>query len=149
MCGAFFDAPENRARLKTLEARAADPNFWSNQEAAQGVLRDRKRAEEQIAADEKLTSSASDIETYIDLAKQETNVEQKNDLLKDLDKELTAADTYISELVPKRVRGKAFAFQQAIGFCAVPLVALLAWLLVPADPLGFSGVAAYKEKRYR
>ena len=36
-------------------------------------------------------------------------------------------------------RGKAFAFQQAIGFCAVPLVALLAWLLVPVDPLGFSG----------
>ena len=37
------------------------------------------------------------------------------------------------------MRGKAFAFQQAIGFCAVPLVALLAWLLVPVDPLGFSG----------
>ncbi|HEY6439819.1 MAG TPA: MFS transporter, partial [Acetobacteraceae bacterium] len=41
--------------------------------------------------------------------------------------ELVTIDTYISELVPKRVRGKAFAFQQAIGFCAVPLVALLAW----------------------
>ena len=53
--------------------------------------------------------------------------------------ELVTIDTYISELVPKRVRGKAFAFQQAIGFCAVPLVALLAWLLVPVDPLGFSG----------
>ncbi|MGC1411580.1 MAG: MFS transporter [Acetobacteraceae bacterium] len=53
--------------------------------------------------------------------------------------ELVTIDTYISELVPKRVRGKAFAFQQAIGFCAVPLVALLAWLLVPIDPLGFSG----------
>jgi len=87
--------------LKALEVRAADPNFWGNQEAAQAVLRDRKRAEEQIAADEKLTSTSSDIETYIDLAKQETNVEQKNDLLKELDKELTAADTYISELETK------------------------------------------------
>ncbi len=53
--------------------------------------------------------------------------------------ELVTIDTYISELVPKRVRGKAFAFQQGIGFCAVPLVALFAWLLVPADPLGVSG----------
>ncbi|HKV62544.1 MAG TPA: peptide chain release factor 2 [Candidatus Acidoferrum sp.] len=100
-CGAIFDAPQYRERLKALEARAADPNFWSNQEAAQGVLRDRKRAEEQIAADEKLSSISSDVETYIDLAQQETNVDQKNDLLRDLDKELTAADTYISELETK------------------------------------------------
>ena len=34
--------------------------------------------------------------------------------------ELVTIDTYISELVPKSRRGKAFAFQQAVGFCAVP-----------------------------
>jgi len=84
--------------LKSLEARVADPTFWNNQEAAQSVLRERKRAEEQIAADEKLTSLSNDIETYIHLAHEETNVEQKNDLLKDLDKELNAADIYISQL---------------------------------------------------
>ena len=98
MCGAIFDAPSNRERLKALEARAADPNFWSNQEAAQGVLRERKRAEEQIAADEKLVSITGDIETYIHLAQEETNSDQKNELLKDLDKELTAAESYIAEL---------------------------------------------------
>jgi len=76
----------------------ADPNFWNNQEAAQSVLRERKRAEEQIAADEKLTSISGDIETYIHLAQEETNVEQKNDLLKELDRELNAADSYVSEL---------------------------------------------------
>jgi peptide chain release factor 2 len=84
--------------LKALEARVSDPNFWNNQEAAQGVLRERKRAEEQIAADEKLTSVTGDIETYINLAQEETNAEQKNDLLKDLDRELAAADTFIGEL---------------------------------------------------
>ncbi len=99
--GAIFDAPQYGERLKALEARVADPNFWSNQEAAQGVLRERKRAEEQIAADEKLTSISGDIETYIHLALEETNVEQKNDLLKELDRELGAADTYISELETK------------------------------------------------
>jgi peptide chain release factor 2 len=96
-CGAIFDAPQYRERLRALEARVADPNFWSNQEAAQSVLRERKRAEEQIAADEKLTSISGDIETYIHLAQEETNVEQKNDLLKELDRELNAADSYISE----------------------------------------------------
>src|SRR5437764_14658872 len=97
-CGAIFDAPSNRERLKALEARVADPNFWSNQESAQNVLRERKRAEEQIAADEKLTSISGDIETYIHLAQEETNIEQKNDLLKELDRELNAADSYVSEL---------------------------------------------------
>jgi len=101
LCGVIFDAPQYRERLKALEARVADPNFWSNQESAQGVLRDRKRAEEQIAADQKLASFSSDIETYIHLAQEETNAGQKNDLLKELDGELTAADSYISELETK------------------------------------------------
>src|SRR5713101_7479119 len=100
-CGAIFDAPQYRERLKALEARVADPNFWSNQEAAQSVLRERKRAEEQIAADKKLSSISGDIETYIHLAQEETNVEQKNDLLEELDRELNAADSYVSELETK------------------------------------------------
>ncbi|MDE2515053.1 MAG: MFS transporter [Rhodospirillales bacterium] len=42
--------------------------------------------------------------------------------------ELVTIDTYVSELVPRVKRGRAFAFNQFIGFCAVPIVALLAWL---------------------
>jgi peptide chain release factor 2 len=84
--------------LKSLEARSADPDFWNNQEAAQAVLRDRKRSEDQIASDDKLTSLANDIETYILLATEETNAEQRNDLLKDLDRELTAAENYVGEM---------------------------------------------------
>lgn len=98
MCGVIFDAPQNRERLKTLEARIAQPDFWNKQEEAQAVLRDRKRAEAQIAADAKLTSIAGDVETYIGLAQEETNAEQRNDLLKDLDRELTSAESYVSEL---------------------------------------------------
>jgi peptide chain release factor 2 len=84
--------------LKSLEARVAQPDFWNNQEAAQGVLRDRKYAESQITADAKLASFSSDIETYINLAQEETNAEQRNDLVKDLDRELTSAESYIAEL---------------------------------------------------
>jgi peptide chain release factor 2 len=62
------------------------------------VLRDRKRSEDQIGADEKLTTIAGDIETYVALASEETNAEQRNELVKDLDRELNAAETYIAEL---------------------------------------------------
>lgn len=53
--------------------------------------------------------------------------------------ELVTVDAYIAELVPKGMRGRAFAVNSCIQFCAVPLVALLAWLLVPRDPLGIAG----------
>ena len=60
--------------------------------------------------------------------------------------ELVTIDTYLSELVPCRVRGKAFAICQGIQFCAVPLAALLSWLLILHKPLGMEGwrwVAAF------
>jgi putative MFS transporter len=53
--------------------------------------------------------------------------------------ELVTIGTYISELVPKQIRGRAFACEQAVGFMAVPVVAFLAWLLVPRAPLGLDG----------
>ncbi len=98
MCGAIFDAPQHRARLKALEERIAAPDFWNNQEAAQEVLRQRKLADDQISADEKLGKLDGDIETYVELVQAETNAEQREDLLKELSRELTAADTYIGEL---------------------------------------------------
>ena len=101
MCGAIFDAPSNRERLKTLEARIAEPSFWNDQEAAQGVLRERKRAEEQIAAEEKLNAMSGDLETYIHLAQEETNPQQREDLLKELERELGAADIYVADLETK------------------------------------------------
>jgi len=53
--------------------------------------------------------------------------------------QLVTIDTYISELVPSAERGRAFAVNQFISFCVVPVVALLAWLLVPIAPLGLDG----------
>jgi len=84
--------------LKSLEARVGQPDFWSNQEAAQAVLRDRKRSEDQINGDAKLGSFSSDIDTYINLAQEETNAEQRNDLLKEIDRELSSLESYLSEL---------------------------------------------------
>jgi peptide chain release factor 2 len=61
------------------------------------VLRDRKRSEDQIVADAKLAAITGDIDTYISLAREETNAAQREELLKELDRELTSAETYIAE----------------------------------------------------
>ncbi|WP_233860236.1 MFS transporter [Paraburkholderia sp. HD33-4] len=53
--------------------------------------------------------------------------------------ELITIGTYMSELAPKHLRGRAFAICQAIGFSAVPVVAFLSYLLVPQSPFGLDG----------
>jgi putative MFS transporter len=53
--------------------------------------------------------------------------------------ELVTIDAYISELVPKKIRGRAFAINQSVQFTAIPFVALIAWILVPRAPLGVAG----------
>ena len=53
--------------------------------------------------------------------------------------EMVTIGSYLSELVPKAIRGRAFALCQGIGFCAVPVVAVLSYLLIPLAPLGLDG----------
>src|SRR5580698_9666042 len=53
--------------------------------------------------------------------------------------ELVNVDAYLSELVPKEQRGPAFAYNQFIMYTAVPVVAFLAWQLVPQTILGLEG----------
>jgi putative MFS transporter len=53
--------------------------------------------------------------------------------------ELVTIDTYIAELVPSAIRGRAFAVNQVLQFTAIPIVAFLAWALVPHAPFGFDG----------
>ena len=53
--------------------------------------------------------------------------------------EIITIDAYITELVPSWMRGRAFAVNQAVMFTAVPIVAALAWWLVPLSPYGVDG----------
>ncbi len=53
--------------------------------------------------------------------------------------QLITIDTYISELVPKGQRGYWIAFSQFIGYLAIPVAALTAYLLVPRELAGVSG----------
>ena len=53
--------------------------------------------------------------------------------------ELVTIDTYIAEVVPRQIRGRAFAVNQSIQFLAVPVVALAAWKLGPQTIAGIAG----------
>ncbi|MGU7768760.1 MFS transporter [Burkholderia sp. MR1-5-21] len=53
--------------------------------------------------------------------------------------EIVTIGTYVSELVPKHIRGRASACSQAVGFCAVPAVAFLSYGLVPRTVFGLDG----------
>ncbi|HET9147852.1 MAG TPA: MFS transporter [Acetobacteraceae bacterium] len=53
--------------------------------------------------------------------------------------QLVTMDTFLAEIIPRRERGRAFSVNQFVTFLVVPLVALLAWLLVPLRPAGFDG----------
>ena len=53
--------------------------------------------------------------------------------------ELVAIDCYLAELMPKAVRGRAFAVSASLQFLSVPLVSVLAWLLIPGTHLGIDG----------
>jgi putative MFS transporter len=53
--------------------------------------------------------------------------------------ELVAIDCYLAELMPKAVRGRAFAVSASLQFLSVPLVSVLAWQLIPGKHLGIDG----------
>jgi MFS transporter, putative metabolite:H+ symporter len=53
--------------------------------------------------------------------------------------EIVTIGAYLSEMAPKRLRGRAFAINQAIGFVCVPVVSFLSYMLVPLAPLGLEG----------
>ncbi|AYF74004.1 MFS transporter [Nocardia yunnanensis] len=53
--------------------------------------------------------------------------------------EMTVSDTYLSETMPARVRGRMIAVAYTLGFCAVPAVGFLARWLVPLHPFGVAG----------
>jgi MFS transporter, putative metabolite:H+ symporter len=53
--------------------------------------------------------------------------------------ELVTIDAYLSELVPKKTRGAAFAFLQAMSAIAFLVSYFLSWQLIPQAPFGYDG----------
>lgn len=53
--------------------------------------------------------------------------------------ELVTIDAYIVEILPHHMRGRAFAYNHALQFSAMPALALVSYLLIPSAPFGISG----------
>lgn len=53
--------------------------------------------------------------------------------------ELVTVDAYLSELIPKKSRGAAFAFLQAMSAIAFLVTYLLSWRLTPIQLFGYDG----------
>jgi peptide chain release factor 2 len=98
LCGAIFDVARSRETITSLENKIAQPDFWQDQELAQKVMQQRKAAEAVLASDTELATMASDIDTYFHLAEEEKDSAQRDSLLRETEREMTAADAYVSEL---------------------------------------------------
>lgn len=53
--------------------------------------------------------------------------------------EIITIDSYVTELVPQHMRGRAMAFNQMVMFAAAPVAALLSYWLVPTTVFGLDG----------
>ena len=53
--------------------------------------------------------------------------------------EIITIDSYVTELVPQHMRGRAMAFNQMVMFAAAPVAALLSYWLVPQTVFGLDG----------
>ena len=96
--GVIFDVARSRETVASLEKKISAPDFWNDTEQAQKIMQQRKAAEAVLASDAKLATMASDIETYFHLAEEEKDSAQRDSLLKEVEREMTAADAYVSEL---------------------------------------------------
>ena len=53
--------------------------------------------------------------------------------------EIVTIDSYVTELVPQHMRGRAMAFNQMVMFAAAPVAAILSYWLVPTTLFGIDG----------
>jgi peptide chain release factor 2 len=81
-----FDLADLTARLEAADAAMAKDGFWDDHEAAQRVLKEKKRCESRIGAFRRMETALDDIATLIELT------EEENDLAMALDIQKTYAD---------------------------------------------------------
>jgi len=94
-CGSIFDPARIRRELSEIETKLADPAMWSDPQASQPIMRDRKRLEGLVSDDEELVRRTGDIEAYFELAR------EGEDVLADLERDIKALATFAEELEAK------------------------------------------------
>lgn len=74
-CGGIFDWDKANARLRELNARAEDPDLWSDPQKARAVMRERQQLEDSINAYVELETSLNDNIELIALGDEEGDEE--------------------------------------------------------------------------
>ena len=62
-----------KERIAALTKQSEDPDFWSDQNNAQKVLKEKKQKEDEIAEYESLASNLEDLSVLIELAEEEAD----------------------------------------------------------------------------
>src|SRR5712691_11913103 len=92
LCGAIFDAAGRKAQLAQTQELIHAPDFWSQPEKSQKIMQDRKRLEEQIDQDKKISGLTSDLDTLFELAREGENVNG------DLEREIRDLAAHLEQL---------------------------------------------------
>ncbi|HTA45060.1 MAG TPA: peptide chain release factor 2 [Bryobacteraceae bacterium] len=72
--GVIFDASKKKKELAATENQISAPDFWSQPENSQKVMQARKRLEEAIADDARISGMTDDIDTLFELAREGESV---------------------------------------------------------------------------
>jgi peptide chain release factor 2 len=92
--GGFFDVATKREELKRIEEQATAQDFWSDQEAAQGLMAQRSRIERTITRQEQFEALIEDAGVLFEFAEEdEDSWRELSALLERLGHDLSQAET--------------------------------------------------------
>jgi peptide chain release factor 2 len=98
-CGGFFDPDAKRAELARIEEETGKPDFWSDQQRAQKVLKRRSRLDHAIVKAERFQRELEDASVLIEFATQDqASLGELHDALQKLDRDVeeTEAEVLLS-----------------------------------------------------
>lgn len=93
-CGGFFDPDAKRAELAKIEEESAKPDFWSDQERAQKILRRRSRVEAAAEKADRFRRDVDDAAVLIEFATEdEASLTELRTAIERLEREVAEAET--------------------------------------------------------
>ncbi len=78
--GGLFDLDEKQERIAELEEKMTDPDFWNDQDTAQGVINESNGLKEQVDTFLSMESTYEDLEVSYELVKEESDKELEAEL---------------------------------------------------------------------
>lgn len=92
--GGIFDIPAKQAQISELEALTTAENFWNDNEKAQGILKQMNGLKAWTTPWDNANTQKEDLETYLELAKEEND----ENAYHDVNKQLSDLDQVLQDL---------------------------------------------------